>query len=107
MINLAMPVVNHQLQQMLADHPDHRYQKILTDAALRQRLVTYVLRQLPSEYIVTASKADPTAAVSQILVAAIYQGIEEVLRPKSSPVCPTFAPTSETSCGINLSHWFG
>lgn len=121
MMNWHLPVVNvlnRQLEQILATDPDQRYQQFQADAELRQRLIAYVLNQLPSEYVVSFSQAE-LATASQptpnttILETEIYKGLEEILHNQSGyesqiwVQSPNLNLAPDSGCTINLSHWFG
>lgn len=50
-LNLALPVVNNKIDQLLLDYPVYPYQRAFAAPELRQKLVAYVLSRLPACYI--------------------------------------------------------
>jgi len=60
-INLTLPFVIQQIEDVLADYPKYPYQAAFCLHELRQKLITYTLSHLPNKYTVIESGQAPAA----------------------------------------------
>jgi len=52
LINLTLPVVIQEIEDVLNEYPEHPYQRVFSMPELRQKLIAYVLSQVPNRYVV-------------------------------------------------------
>lgn len=105
LINIAQPVVNEIIDDVLAADPSESYRETFTSSDARDRLATFVLSRLPARYMTVADNecslelprncysAEQHRQIRQL----VHQGIQKVI---TRPV----ALTSET---LIPSTWFG
>ena len=105
LINIALPVVNEIIDDVLATGPSESYQETFTSTDARDRLATFVLSRLPARYMtITDSECSLefprncySAEQHRQIRQLVHQGIQKVLdRPLTS--------TPET---LIPSTWFG
>ncbi|AFZ18846.1 hypothetical protein [Allocoleopsis franciscana] len=63
LVNLTLPVVTEEIENILETYPAHPYQQVFSAAGLRQDLIAYVLSRVPNTYTVieeTQSSLNPT-----------------------------------------------
>ncbi|MEM7066343.1 MAG: late competence development ComFB family protein [Cyanobacteria bacterium P01_B01_bin.77] len=104
LINIALPVVNEIIDDVLAD-PSESYRETFTSSDARDRLATFVLSRLPARYMTVADHERPlelprncySAEQHRQIRQLVHQGIQKVI---TRPV----ALTSET---LIPSTWFG
>ncbi|MBA3922414.1 MAG: hypothetical protein H0X31_12235 [Nostocaceae cyanobacterium] len=60
LINLTLPLVINQVQDVLDDYPEHPYQAAFSIHELRQKLIAHVLSQIPNRYTVEGAQSPPT-----------------------------------------------
>ena len=56
LINLTLPVVLAEIENVLDDYPEHPYQIAFSLPELRQRLLAHVLTHTPNHYTVAGEK---------------------------------------------------
>src|ERR671933_476272 len=62
-INLTLPVVIEEIENILATYPTYPYQQAFSATGLRQDLIAYVLNRVPNQYAVveeTQFSSNPT-----------------------------------------------
>ncbi len=60
LINLTLPLVINQVQDVLDDYPEHPYQVAFSIHELRQKLIAHVLSHIPNRYTVEGAQSQPT-----------------------------------------------
>lgn len=60
LINLTLPLVIKQVQDILDDYPEHPYQVAFSIYELRQKLIAHVLSQIPNIHTVEGVQELPT-----------------------------------------------
>ncbi len=106
LINIALPVVNEIIDDVLAAGPSASYRETFTSSDdARDRLATFVLSRLPARYMTIADSdcslefprncysAEQHRQIRQL----VHQGIQKVLARPVSPTPETLIPSS----------WFG
>jgi hypothetical protein len=113
--NQTLPVVAEQIEAVLDNYPHHPYQQAFATPHLRQKLLAYVLSQVPAHYQVIEDAQEqvcpdyfsenyPTTE-RLCIEALIRRGIQQILHEHADwasrhipeEISPTEAP----------SHWFG
>ncbi|MEM8614612.1 MAG: late competence development ComFB family protein [Cyanobacteria bacterium P01_H01_bin.105] len=105
LINIALPVVNEIIDDVLANGASSSYGETFTSSDARDRLATFVLSRLPARYMtVTDSECSldlPRNCYSteqhRQIRQLVYQGIQKVLTRPAAPTPETLIP----------SMWFG
>ena len=59
LINLTLPVVIQEIEDVLDEYPEHPYQLAFSLPELHQRLVAYVLSQVPNHHVVEGIQETP------------------------------------------------
>lgn len=113
--NLKLPLVAEQIEDVLDNYPHHPYQQAFAAPHLRQKLLAYVLSQIPAAYQVVEDQSSPEQSNSFLekcstvehlhIEALVRRGIQQILRENAEwasrhipeEVNPSDAP----------SHWFG
>lgn len=115
LVNLTIPVVIQELEDILATYPHHPYQEAFAHPDFRQILIAYILNRIPSHYITiddTEAKVltnldelrgflENTLHIQEI----IHQGIEKILCEQAHDInrhIPGIADPTRVA-----SHWFG
>ncbi len=105
LINIALPVVNEIIDDVLATGQSSSYRETFTSSDARDRLATFVLSRLPARYMTIADSecslelprncysAEQHRHIRQL----VHQGIQKVLTRPVSPTPETLFPSS----------WFG
>lgn len=113
-INLALPVVVQEVENVLDTYPNHPYQQAFSAPDLRQKLISYVLCRIPSCYAVVENSQQPVIDRKSLcfsleqdlqVEALIRRGIQQIVQEDSEwverhipkEVEPEFTP----------SNWFG
>lgn len=52
LINLTLPKVIREIENVLSDYPEHPYQSAFAIHELRQQLIAHILSQIPNHYAV-------------------------------------------------------
>lgn len=105
LINIALPVVNEIIDDVLATGPSASYRETFMGSDARDRLATFVLSRLPARYMtITDSECSldlPRNCYSteqhRQIRQLVYQGIQKVLARPVSPTPDTLIPST----------WFG
>ena len=105
LINIALPVVNEIIDDVLTDGHEASYPEVLSGNDARDRLATFVLSRLPARYMTVkdseCSLELPRNCYSteqhQHIRQLVHQGIQKLLA----------RPTTITSETIIPSTWFG
>jgi len=113
LINLTLPFVTKQVQNILADYPEHPYQVAFSTHELRQKLIAHVLSQIPNCYTVEGVKEPPkdlmlypSSLEQRLYMETLIRGsILHLLRENAGSVS-RHLPQVETS-DYEPSHWFG
>lgn len=114
--NLNLPIVAEQIENVLDNYPHHPYRQAFAAPHLRQKLLAYVLSQVPAAYQVLGDESTPeqtgflekekcSADEPSYIEALVRKGIQHILRENAEwasrhipeEVNPSDAP----------SHWFG
>ncbi|MEM1256302.1 MAG: late competence development ComFB family protein [Cyanobacteria bacterium P01_H01_bin.21] len=105
LINIALPVVNEIIDDVLATGPSASHQEAFAGTEARDRLATFVLSRLPARYITIAESecslefprncysAEQHRQIRQL----VHQGIQKVLT----------RPLTATPEALIPSTWFG
>lgn len=114
LINLTLPLVIKQVQDILDDYPEHPYQVAFSLHELRQKLIAHVLSQIPNRYIVedvqelsTDPKLlYPSSLEQRLHVENLIRGsILHLLRENADRITPHISQVENSDC--EPSHWFG
>lgn len=105
LINIALPVVNEIIDDVLTAGPSASYGDTFTNSDARDRLATFVLSRLPARYMtLTDSECSLdlprncySAEQHQQIRQLVHQGIQKVLTRPVAPTPETFIPST----------WFG
>lgn len=58
-IDLTLPVILQEIDYVLEDYPEYPYQVAFSLEKLRQKLIAYVLSQVPNRYTVVENTQEP------------------------------------------------
>lgn len=104
LINIALPVVNEIIDDVLAAGSSASYRETFTSSDARDRLATFVLSRLPARYMTIADECSldfPRNCYSveqhRQIRQLVQQGIQKVLT----------RPVASTSEPLIPSNWFG
>jgi hypothetical protein len=113
-VNLALPVITNKVEEVLHSYPRSPYQQVFASQALREKLIAYVLRRMPTMYTTTevvnaCSLEMPVNCFSweqqQQMDRLIHEGIQHLMaRPQSWEAA---AQGSALGAGSSPSSWFG
>lgn len=115
LVNLTIPIVVQELEDILETYPHHPYQEAFANPDFRQILIAYILNRIPNHYITVDDTEAQTLTNSDELrgflehtlhiKTIIHQGIEKILCEQAHEVNryipEIFDPTRVAS------HWFG
>lgn len=110
-INITLPVVVKEIEIVLDGYPHHPYQQAFATPHLRQKLITYVLSQVPAHYRVYESSSvyggfEGLSLEEHLQVEVlIRQGIQHILCDNAQ-WASRHIPEA-VSVGEAPSHWFG
>lgn len=65
LINLTLPVVVREIGDVLEEYPEHPYQFAFSIHEFRQKLIAYVLSQVPNHYAISGEPAPVRRPSSQ------------------------------------------
>lgn len=112
-MNLTLPVVITEIEQVLEAYPYHPYQQAFAIPDLRQKLIAYVLSQVRSLYTVEFN--DPGQTLVQSISASlterlqieaiIRQGIQQMIQENSDWINHHIPRNANPA--FEPSHWFG
>lgn len=112
-INLAFPVVNEIIEDVLATHPIEHHRQALAADESRDKLIAFVTSRMPACYM-TVSESDAfsiTAPMSCYSVEQhrqirqlVNQGIQKLL---NYPMLNVAGPASPPHMVVEPSTWFG
>ncbi len=119
-INLTRPVIANRVEHILSSHPTVSDQQTFASPLVRERLVTYVVRRMPTLYT-TTDQVDATTAIDCSLVASAqcFSGeqisqmdslIRQGMRYLATQAAQAIAESSTTplgNCHLTPSTWFG
>ena len=105
LINIALPVVNEIIDDVLAAGPSASYRETFSSSDARDRLATFVLSRLPARYItVTDSECSLdfprncySAEQHRQIRQLVHQGIQKVITRPMASTPDTLIPST----------WFG
>ncbi|NEQ48950.1 MAG: late competence development ComFB family protein [Leptolyngbya sp. SIO3F4] len=105
LINIALPVVNEIIDDVLSTGPAANYRETFASADARDRLATFVLSRLPARYMTVTDNQRSlefprncySAEQHQHIRQLVYQGIQKVLTRPVTTTPETFIPST----------WFG
>lgn len=97
--------ISQQIQSILADYPYYPYHSAFGNPELQQKLLIYVLSQIPSRYSISQENAPAYSAwtatdlppiEADLLAEIIQSGIEQVLTCSIAPIMaePVFCDPS-------------
>ncbi|MDB9526897.1 hypothetical protein PN498_12935 [Oscillatoria sp. CS-180] len=113
-VNVSLPVVTNKVEEVLSNYTTAHYQTALSSKILREKLVAYVLRRMPTFYTTaetshSCSAENLTHCFSQeqqiIMDDLIHEGIQH-LTARQAP-WESITQGAPQSCGSLPSHWFG
>ncbi len=70
LINLTLPIVIQEIENVLDEYPEHPYQLAFSIHELRQKLIAHILSHVPNRYVVEEvdkSSSDPKVHYSSPL----------------------------------------
>ncbi|MFG6097917.1 late competence development ComFB family protein [Leptothoe sp. ISB3NOV94-8A] len=104
LINIALPVVNEIIDDVLATGSSASYRDTFTSSDARDRLATFVLSRLPARYMTIAEECSLelprncySAEQHRQIRQLVYQGIQKLLTRPISSTPDTLIPST----------WFG
>lgn len=105
LINIALPVVNEIIDDVLADGNATSYQNVLNSFDARDRLTSFVLSRLPARYMMVADSECSlelprncySAEQHQHIRQLVHQGIQKLLARPATPTPEQLIPST----------WFG
>jgi hypothetical protein len=113
--NVKLPLVAEQIENVLDNYPHHPYQQAFAAPHLRQKLLAYVLSQVPAAYQVVEDQPSSeqgngfqeqcSTGEHLYIEALVRRGIQHILRENAewaSRHIPEEVNPSEAA-----SHWFG
>jgi len=114
--NLKLPIVAEQIENVLDNYPHHPYQQAFATPHLRQKLLAYVLSQIPAVYRVVEDESSPeqsscldrencSASEHLQIEALVRRGIQHILR-ENAEWASRHIP-EEVNLSDAPSHWFG
>jgi hypothetical protein len=65
LINLTLPLVLREIGDVLDEYPEHPYQSAFSIHEFRQKLIAYVLSQVPNQYAIDGEPAPARRSSSQ------------------------------------------
>jgi Late competence development protein ComFB len=92
LVNLTMPFVVREIEDLLEKYPHHSYQEAFANPDFRQNLIAYTLNRIPNHYITVDEKEKEYLINSNCLEqtvhikAIIHRGIEQILSEKVEEV---------------------
>jgi len=113
-VNVTASAIATEVETVLETYPNHPYQQAFAIPELRQKLITYVLNRIPSNYVVTEQHQEslvsleplPDFSAEEICPPAlVHQGIRQVLRDSEDQVTHHIPEDVDPSCAP--SQWFG
>lgn len=111
MINLTLPIVVEEIEIVLDSYPHHPYQQAFAAPHLRQKLIAYVVSQVPSYYRVCEfnsmySRFEGLSIAEHLHIEVlIRRGIQHILC-ENSQWASRHIPEA-VNAGDAPSHWFG
>ena len=105
LINIALPVVNEIIDDVLTAGPSEAYREMFTSSDARDRLATFVLSRLPARYMMVADSGCSlelprncySAEQHRHIRQLVHQGIQKVITRPVAPTPDAFIPST----------WFG
>ncbi len=105
LINIALPVVNEVIDDILAAGPSASYRDTFASFDARDRLATFVLSRLPARYMTVADsecsldfpRSCYSAEQHRHIRQLVHQGIQKVLTRPATSTPETLIPST----------WFG
>lgn len=80
LINLTLPMVIQEIEDVLNEYPEHPYQIAFSIHEFRQKLIAYVLSQVPNQYAIVEEPAPASRPIrhSSLIAERLY--LETVIR---------------------------
>ncbi len=113
-INLTLPLVVAEIEQVLGGYPHYPYQQAFANPDLRQELIAYVLTHIRSVYVAIdegkqqIDKLRPRSDLGETqscLESFVHQGINSILQQHQAMA--DFQVPEENDGYLAASHWFG
>jgi hypothetical protein len=113
-VNVTASAIATEVETVLETYPDHPYQQAFAIPELRQKLITYVLNRIPSNYVVTEHSQEslvsleslPDSLVGEVCPPTlVHQGIRQVLRDSEDQVSHHIP--EDVDPDSTPSQWFG
>lgn len=113
-VNLAMPAVIEETEDILGTYPHHPYQQAFSIPDMRQRLISYVLTRMPGVYTVVEDAEECLINHKSLCGALehreeiqnlIHQGIQRILKENQGWI-DRHIP-EELDSELTPSNWFG
>jgi ribosomal protein S18 acetylase RimI-like enzyme len=99
LINLTLPLVIQEIEDVLDEYPEHPYQSAFSIHEFRQKLIAYVLSQVPNQYAISGEQAParkPSPRHSSLVAERMYLetivrgGILHILRENADQLTDAF-----------------
>ncbi|PSB33094.1 hypothetical protein [Stenomitos frigidus] len=114
LVNLTLPTVVGEIEQIVETYPHHPYQQAFANPDIRQELIAYVLSQIHNAYV-AVEEGEPIAADSETtpaldesethLKSFIHEGMQQVLQAHPELVSHEIPDAADEY--LPTSHWFG
>jgi hypothetical protein len=113
-VNLTLPVVAAEIEDVLETYPHHPYQQAFSIPDIRQELIAHVLSRISSCYVVLEDAQKPSIHLNSLpgslkekacIRSFIHQGIEKIFHKKEKELSRQIP--EEVDAGCSPSHWFG
>ena len=107
LINLTLPLVINQVQDVLDDYHEHPYQVAFSIHELRQKLIAHVLSQIPNRYTVEGAQSPPTdpklrypsSSEQRLRMETLIQGsILHILRENADMISQQIPQLENSNC---------
>ncbi len=102
LINLTLPLVLREIDDVLEGYPEHPYQTAFSIHEFRQKLIAYVLSQVPNQYAIDGEPAPARRSSPQhssplaerlYMETVIRGGMLHILRENADRLGDTFLDT--------------
>lgn len=113
-VNLTLPLITREIEQVLETYPDHPYQQAFANPELRQRLIAFVMSQADCKYGVMDQEhpmqIEPEISLASVedkvyLEQCIHHGIRQLLIQQAEWIEQRIPQSSKSD--REPSHWFG
>ncbi|HLP91056.1 MAG TPA: hypothetical protein VK184_21040 [Nostocaceae cyanobacterium] len=116
-INLIIPLINKEIEEILATYPQSPYQDVFAHPNYKQMLLAYVLNQVPREYITMIEQKQKRDIQENKLTylpmehllhleSLVHQGIEQILSEQAQDLHQIFGGKVVDPAYLH-SNWLG